>query len=620
MITKNKENLLTEDVKHMDTRSLELLAVEIREQLLEDVSRTGGHLASNLGVVELTIALHRVFDVFKDRIVWDVGHQTYVHKMLTGRWDAMQTLRQMDGLSGFPKRMESRSDAFDSGHSGSSISAAFGYATARDLKGEDYACVAVIGDGALNCGVSYEALNSAGAQQTPLIIVLNDNEMSIDSNVGGVAKHLQELRTSGRYLEIKEDIKHATRNMPRLQRGLSAARDKLKNAIIPSDVIIEEMGFKYYGPVDGHDIDALTDAFYAAKQQRRPVFVHVVTKKGKGFIPAEKNPSKFHGIGPFDPSTAISAPEEPCGSYSDVFGAALAEEAAEDDRVVAITAAMMDATGLSVMKKRFPDRVFDAGIAEQHAVSFAAGLALGGLKPVVAIYSTFLQRAYDQILTEVCLQNLPVVFALDRSGVTGRDGETHQGSFDIAYLSSMPNMTVLAPKDGPELVAMLQYALNLGAPCAIRYPRGKAADLSEYALPAGVSRPQLLKDGRYMCILAAGSSVEDAIKASDLLEEKDIHCAVYNLRVLKPLNEAFLEDIFREYRHVITLEDGDVCEGVGTRIAALAAEKNAPCRVKVLGWPDRFIEHGSTEELKARYGLDPQSVAETAVSWLEEQD
>ena len=619
MSIKNKENLLTEDVKHMDTRSLELLAVEIREKLLEDVSRTGGHLASNLGVVELTIAIHRVFDVFRDRIVWDVGHQTYVHKMLTGRWDAMETLRQLDGISGFPKRMESRADAFDAGHSGSSVSAAFGYATARDLKGEDYACVAVIGDGALNCGVSYEALNSAGASRTPLVVILNDNEMSIGSNVGGVARHLQQLRTSGRYLELKKDIKHATRNMPRVQRGLTAARDALKHTVVHGGMI-EQMGFKYYGPVDGHDIDALTEVLEAAKQQYRPVFIHVITKKGKGFVPAEKNPSKFHGIGPFDPSTAISAPDEPSGSYSDVFGAALAEEAAADDRVVAITAAMMDATGLSVMKERFPERVFDAGIAEQHAVSFAAGLALGGLKPVVAIYSTFLQRAYDQILTEVCLQNLPVVFALDRSGVTGRDGETHQGSFDISYLSSMPNMTVLAPKDGPELVAMLQYALNVNGPVAIRYPRGKASDLSEYALPAGVSRPQQMKEGRYMCILAAGSSVADAMEASDLLEERGIHCAVYNLRVLKPLDEAFLEKIFRQYRHVITMEDGDVCEGVGTRIAALAAEKNAECRIKVMGWPDRFIEHGSTEELKERYGLDPQSVAETAVSWLEEQN
>ena len=620
MTNQNNEKLLTEDVKHMDTRSLELLAVKIRERLLEHVSRTGGHLASNLGIVELTLAIHRVFDVYKDRIVWDVGHQTYVHKMLTGRWDSMETLRQLDGISGFPKRMESRSDAFDSGHSGSSISAAFGYATARDLKGEDYACVAVIGDGALNCGVSYEALNSAGAQQTPLIVILNDNEMSINSNVGGVAKHLQNLRTSGRYLAIKKDIKKATQNMPKLQKGLSAARDKVKYAIMPTDAIVEQMGFKYYGPVDGHDIDALTEVLEMARDQKRPVFIHAITKKGKGFIPAEKNPSKFHGTGPFDPSTATSASEEASDTYSDVFGAALAEEAAEDDRIVAITAAMMDATGLSVMKERFPERVFDAGIAEQHAVSFAAGLALGGFKPVVAIYSTFLQRAYDQVITEVCLQNLPVVFALDRSGVTGRDGETHQGSFDIAYLSSMPNMTVLAPKDGPELVAMLQYALCLNSPVAIRYPRGKAADLSEYALPAGVSRPQLVKDGRYMCILAAGSSVSDALEVSDLLEEKGIRCAVYNLRVLKPLNESFLEEIFREYRHVITLEDGDVFEGVGTRIAALAAEKNAECRIKVMGWPDCFIEHGSTQELKERYGLDPESVAETAVNWLEEQD
>jgi 1-deoxy-D-xylulose-5-phosphate synthase len=619
MMIGNREKYLTDDVKHMDTRSLELLAVEIREKLLEDVSRTGGHLASNLGVVELTLAIHRVFDVYHDRVVWDVGHQTYVHKMLTGRWDGLETLRQIDGVSGFPKRMESSSDAFDSGHSGSSISAAFGYATARDLKGEDYACVAVIGDGALNCGVSYEALNSAGASQTPLIIVLNDNEMSINTNVGSVARHLQQLRTSGRYLEFKEDVKNATRNMPRLQRGLTAARDKVKNAIVHGG-IIEQMGFKYYGPIDGHDIDALTDVLYAAKQQKRPVFIHVITKKGKGFLPAEKNPSKFHGIGPFDPSTAISAPEEPTGSYSDVFGAALAEEAALDDRIVAITAAMTDATGLSVMKQRFPERVIDVGIAEQHAVSFAAGLALGGMKPVVAIYSTFLQRAYDQVITEVCLQNLPVVFALDRSGVTGRDGETHQGSFDIAYLSSMPNMTILAPKDGPELVAMLQYALNLNGPVAIRYPRGNAADLSELALPAGVSRPQQVKEGQYMCILAAGSSVQDAVEASDLLEDKNIRCAVYNLRVLKPLNEAFLEEIFRQYRHIITLEDGDVCEGAGTRIAALAAEMQAACRIKVLGWPDAFIEHGSTEELKKRYGLDPASIAETAVSWLEDQN
>ena len=613
------KHLLTDDVKHMSTRSLELLAVQIREKLLDDVSSCGGHLASNLGVVELTLALHRVFDVYKDRIVWDVGHQTYVHKLLTGRWDDMTTLRQLDGLSGFPKRMESRSDAFDSGHSGSSVSAAFGYAKARDLKGEDYACVAVIGDGALNCGVSFEALNSAGAEKTPLIVVLNDNEMSISKNVGGVARHLQQLRTSAPYLGIKKSIKTATANMPRLQRGLTSARDTLKYAIVPG-VIFEQMGFKYYGPVDGHDIDAMTMVLQSAKEQQRPVFIHVITKKGKGFIPAEKNPSKFHGIGPFDPSMAISADSPSTDTYSALFGAALTEEAAEDDRIVAITAAMTDATGLSVMKEKFPNRVFDAGIAEQHAVSFAAGLALGGLKPVVAIYSTFLQRAYDQVITEVCLQNLPVVFALDRSGVTGRDGETHQGSFDIAYLSSMPNMTVLAPKDGPELVAMLQYALNLNGPVAIRYPRGKAADLSEYAIAAGVSRPQQMRDGRYMCILAAGSSVSDALKTAEILDGKNIHCAVYNLRVFKPLNETFLDAIFEQYRHVITLEDGDIYEGVGMRIAAYAAEKQANVRIKVMGWPDRFIEHGSTEELKERYGLDAASIAETAVNWLEEQD
>lgn len=619
MNCKNKENILSKDIPAMSTRDLELLAVEIREKLLEDVSANGGHLASNLGAVELTLALHRVFDVYKDRVLWDVGHQAYVHKLLTGRWDAMGTLRQADGLSGFPKRSESESDAFDSGHSGSAISAALGYAKARDLRGETYHCVAVVGDGSLGSGVSFEGLNSAGAEHTRLIVVLNDNEMSISRNVGGLSRYLQKARTSTGYLAFKGRVKQATSGMPRLQKRLAAVRDKVKHAIVPG-VLFEEMGLKYYGPVDGHDLDALTEALRAAKLASGPVLVHVLTKKGKGFVPAEKNPSKFHGVGPFDPSTATSAEVQTEDTYSDVFGLALLDEAGEDDRVVAITAAMTDATGLSRMKAVHPERVFDAGIAEQHAVSFAAGLALGGLKPVVAIYSTFLQRAYDQVITEVCLQNLPVVFALDRSGVTGPDGETHQGIYDIEYLSSMPNMTILAPKDGPELIAMLHYALTLNSPCAIRYPKGKSANLSEHAIAAGCGRPQLVREGRYLCILAAGSCVEDALQVSDLLEKKGIACAVYNLRVLKPLNEAFLEGVFGEYRHVITLEDGDAAGGVGMRIAALAAEKQASCRVKVMGWPDKFIEHGKVSQLKERYGLSPDKLAETAVNWLEEQN
>ena len=605
------------DVKAMSEKELELFAVAIREQLINSVSKTGGHLASNLGIVELTLALHRVFDLEKDRVVWDVGHQTYVHKILTGRMYAMKNLRQIGGISGFPKRSESITDAYDSGHSGTSISAAYGYAKARDLAGEDYSCVAVIGDGSLTGGVAYEALNNAGASKTGLIVILNDNEMSINRNVGGVAKHLQNLRVSSSYKEIKAGLKKATLEHPVMRKGLENMRKTLKYAIVPG-VMFEEMGFKYYGPIDGHNIPELTEVLQVAKEQDRPVLIHVVTKKGKGYIPAEKNPGKFHGVSPFNPSEATSKAEANTKSYSAVFGSAIAEEAALDEKVVAVSAAMTDATGLTEMVRKFPDRVFDAGIAEQHAVSFAAGLALGGMKPVVAIYSTFLQRAYDQVITEVCLMNLPVVFAVDRAGVTGQDGETHQGCYDISYLASMPNMTILAPKDGPELRAMLHYALSLGTPCAIRYPRSDAPDLSSYAIAAGCSHPQEVIEGRDLCILAAGSSVKDAIETAEAMEEKGIHAAVYNLRILKPLNEEFLRNIFDTYRKVVTLEDGDASNGVGTRIAAFAAEYGYKGRIKIMGWPDAFIEHGKQVQLKRRYGLMPDQIAETLEDWFEE--
>lgn len=614
----NQDNLMS-TVKEMTDRELELFAVALREELIKDVSRTGGHLASNLGVVELTLAIHRVFDPEKDRIVWDVGHQTYVHKILTGRRYAMKNLRQLGGISGFPKRSESITDAYDSGHSGTSISAAYGYARARDLMGADYHCVAVIGDGSLTGGVAYEALNNAGASKTGLIVILNDNQMSIHKNVGGIAKHLQSLRTSDGYRNFKAELKKATSSHPAVRKGLENMRKTLKYAIVPG-VMFEEMGFKYYGPIDGHNIAQLTEVLETAKEQKRPVLVHVVTKKGKGFVPAEKNPGKYHGVGPFKPGEAIAAKKIDTTSYSAVFGSALTEEASLDSKVVAVSAAMIDGTGLDEMQEKFPGRVFDAGIAEQHAVSFAAGLALGGLKPVVAIYSTFLQRAYDQILSEVCLQNLPVVFAVDRAGVTGQDGETHQGCYDIAYLSSMPNMTVLAPKDGPELRAMLHYALSLGSPVAIRYPRAEAPDLSSYAIAAGCSHPQELREGKDMAIIACGSAAADALETAEIMAEKGIEAAVYNLRVIKPLNEDFLKYVFNSNRNVVTMEDGDVYEGVGTKIASLAASYGSRCRIKIIGWPDAFIEHGKQPQLKRKYGLAADQMAETLEDWFEEQN
>ncbi len=616
---KDFKDISSEQLKNMSARDLDMLAVRIREALIDSVSKTGGHLASNLGTVELTIALHRIFDVHKDRIVWDVGHQCYVHKMLTGRWGQMDTLRKRDGLSGFPKRAEDESDCYDSGHSGSSISAALGYAKARDIKGEDYSCIAVIGDGALTGGIAYEALNNAGAENTPLIVILNDNSMSIDENVGGIAEYLQKLRLSKGYLNFKEDLKSVLKGHPSMSRSLTHLRDAVKNSFVPG-IFFEQMGFKYYGPVDGHDIELLSEVLSAAKLMKRPVIIHAVTIKGKGFVPAEKNPGKFHGVSPFNPSTATSQIVRSEDKYTDIFGAALVKEASLDDRIVGISAAMTEATGLCKMQEVYPKRVFDCAIAEQHAVSFAAGLALGGMKPVVAIYSTFLQRAYDQTLTEVCLQNLPVVFAIDRAGITGQDGETHHGAFDIAYLSDMPNMNLLAPKDGPELAEMLRYALSLDAPCAIRYPKGKAEYLSDYALPAGCNLPQQVRDGKYICIVAAGGCVRDALDAAEFMKERGIDCSVYNLRSLKPLNLTFLDGIFNEYRFVITLEDGIASGGVGTRIAAYAAERGARCAIKVMGWPDKFIEHGSISELKARYGMNARGIAETVVNLIEAEN
>jgi len=605
------------DIKRMNPKRLDTEAAGIREALIDTVSKTGGHLASNLGAVELTLALHKVFDTPKDKIVWDVGHQTYVHKMITGRLDRMDTLRSLDGISGFPKRSESEYDCYDSGHASTSVSAALGMARARDLAGEDYCCVAVIGDGALSGGVSYEALADAGSSGTALIVVLNDNEMSISDKVGGFSKHLEKLRLSKKYLSFKNGVKNAIDSVPAVFNAARTVRDIVKYPLIPGTVF-EELVFKYYGPVDGHSCEDLTAAFNVAKDLKRPVLVHVVTKKGKGFVSAEKNPVKFHSTAPFDPETATPTDSVNTEGWAYIFGDELLKIAEENDRLVAVTAAMCDATGLAPMRERFPDRLFDVGIAEQHAVSLAAGLALGGCRPVVAIYSTFLQRAYDEIITEVCLQKLPVIFAVDHAGVSGQDGETHQGTFDIAYLSSMPNMTVLSPKDGTELREMLRFALKVNGPCAIRYPKGNAPDLTSFGRTAMHGNPEFAVSGEDTVIISDGSMLPVAIGASEMLKEHGISAAVCNIRMIKPLPEYFLKIIFSKYQKVVVLEDGTVNGGLGTRIAALA-NAISDCRVLCLGWPDRFIEAGTVGELRARYGLNALQIARITEGFLEKK-
>ncbi len=611
-----KDNYIN-DIKRMSEKELELFAVELREFIISSVSKTGGHLASNLGVVELTIALHKVFDSPDDKIVFDVGHQSYVHKIITGRKAEFDSLRQLDGISGFPKRSESPHDAYDSGHSSTSVSAALGYAVARDLRNEKYSCIAVIGDGALTGGVSFEALNAAGSSRTPLIVILNDNQMSIEGSIGGLAEHLHNLRTSASYLRFKKGLKDTLGNFPKIYKLLRNTRDLIKHAIIPTG-IFEELGFKYFGPIDGHDIKEMCEVFEVAKGLNRPVLVHVVTKKGKGFVPAEKNPAKYHGVGSFDPAEAGIRDSEDRSSYSDIFGRKLVSLARENPNVAAVSAAMVGATGLSYMQKEFPERSFDVGIAEQHAVSFAAGLALNGMRPVVAIYSTFLQRAYDQIVTEVALQKLPVVFAIDRAGITGRDGETHQGMFDISYLNSIPNMTLLAPKDGAELEAMLEYALSLDSPVAIRYPRDKDHDLGGLGSSVKISEAELLGTDGSFAILALGSMVREAAAAKHILEEKGIEAAVYNMRRLKPLQKEFLDSIRDRYDKIVCVEDACPCGGLGESVSRYFSEADAP-KISVMAWPDKFIEHGAISELRQRYGLDAAGIAKHCEDFLEKK-
>ena len=608
-----------EDLKTMSPDELNLLSYSIRDFLIENISKTGGHLASNLGVVELTIALHRVFDSPEDKIIWDVGHQSYVHKILTGRAGEFDTLRKLDGLSGFPKRKESPHDIYDTGHSSTSISAAAGIAAGRDLNGDKYDVIAVIGDGSMTGGLAFEALNNLGMSKSRVIVILNDNGMSISRNIGGLSEHLGKLRTSEGYLNAKASIKKSIEKIPgigaSLRGSIAKVKDRVKYAIISGGVIFEELGFTYLGPADGHDIDDLIEVLEHAKHVNGPVLVHVITKKGKGYRQAEIYPDRFHGTGPFNTETGHELSPSRV-TYSEVFGRKILELADRDEKITAISAAMCDATGLGGFAVKYPKRFFDVGIAEGHGVTFAAGLACAGFKPVVAIYSSFLQRAYDEILEDVCLQKLPVIFALDRAGVVGADGETHHGIFDISYLSTAPGMTILTPASGKQLEEMLEYAASLGSPAAVRYPRGAAA--VEPSIKERFTGKNIrISCGRDVDILACGTTYADGRKAVDILRDAGIDAGLVNIGIVKPGEYGFLkDDAGIRNKLYVTLEDNTLNGGFGEIFKA----ENDGLHVLSLGWPDKFIEHGSTDELKERYGLTPEAVAISVARALDERN
>ncbi len=602
-------------LKTLDIERLIVLAEEIRGFLIEHVAVTGGHLASNLGVVELTVGLHTVFNSPVDQILWDVGHQSYVHKILTGRKELFHTLRLYGGLSGFPKRSESIHDTFETGHSSTSVSAALGIARARDIKGDSHHVIAIIGDGALTGGMAFEALNDAGHAKTNLIVILNDNEMSISKNVGALSTHLAKIRSSSRYRWLKKEVEFILRKIPRAGERLITLIERFKNSLkyfVVPGVIFEEMGFTYMGPIDGHDLPGMLFMLERAKTIQGPVFLHVITKKGKGYAFAEEKPAQYHGISPFNPETGCILKTSEDNTYASVFGHSLIELAQTDSRITAITAAMPDGTGLTPFQKRFPQRFFDVGIAEQHAVTLAAGMASKGLRPVVAIYSTFLQRAYDQILHDVCRQNLPVVFAIDRAGLVGEDGETHQGVYDISFLRHMPNLTIMAPKNTLELKAMLHLAFTLKGPVAIRYPRG-----SYGAVEDPVSRPmshlnweKVLHGGPEILILATGMMVETAIRAAAILRRRGLTPTIVNARVIKPLDKTMLRQLFLRHKFWLTLENNSIQGGFGSSVNEYIMEAHLPVHAINLGIPDRFVTHGSVESLLKELRLDPEGVAE----------
>lgn len=613
-----KEDLIS-IIKNSDYGDLEALAREIRDFLVENVSKTGGHLASNLGIVETTIALHKVYDTAVDRVIFDVGHQSYVHKIITGRAGAFDTLRKYKGLSGFPKSRESIHDAYDTGHSSTSISAAMGYATARDLRNEDYQVVAVIGDGAMTGGLVYEALNNIGASRTNIKIVLNDNGMSIAKNVGAMSRHLNNLRTSKNYARMKENIRGALDNIPvvgqRVSDTISHTKNKIKYSLLDEQgVLFEDLGIKYIGPVDGYDLPALVEAYTAANQYDGPTLVHVITKKGKGYYWSEKYPRKFHGIAPFDADNGniLSSPSGP--SYSKVFGDKLVELARTDESIVAISAAMGTATGLGPFYKEFEPRFFDVGIAEAHAVVFAAGMAKAGMTPVVAIYSSFLQRAFDQLIEDICLQNLHVVFAVDRAGLVGADGETHHGMFDLSYLNMIPNMKILCPADGNQLEEMLEYAVHqYDGPIAIRYPRGSSQG-NHLRLKPFTGENTVLSVGKDVTILAVGAMLDTGIEAARLLREHGFDAGVTAINVVKPMDAAAVNS---ETKLVVTLEDNTIIGGFSDEFDRVNREK--AFGILNFALPDQFIEQGSIPELREECAMTPEDVVKGVEDYFEKR-
>lgn len=613
-----------EDIRKLNTEQLYVLARELREYIVDVVSKNGGHLAPNLGVVELTLALHKVFSSPRDKLVFDVGHQSYVHKIITGRREQFKTIRKYGGLSGFPKISESEHDAFGTGHSSTSISAALGMAVARDLAGDDYHVVAIIGDGSMTGGLSFEAVNHAGNAHKKLIVVLNDNEMSIDRNVGAMSEYLNSLRTGEIYNRLKNNLTKLMQGAGVGESFLSLVRrlkSSVKYLLVPMSVF-EELGFTYLGPVDGHDISSLVDVLEGAKKMDGPVLVHVLTKKGKGYLPAEENPSAFHGTGPFDVTSGqVIRDASGIPTYTDVFSNTLCALAGENEKIVGITAAMPDGTGLKRFSQLYPERYFDVGIAEQHAVTMAAGMAVRGLRPVVALYSSFAQRAYDNLLHDVCLQNLPVTLCLDRAGLVGDDGCTHHGLFDFAYLGSMPNMVVMAPKDESELVNMLDTALRISGPVAIRYPRGRARGVTmgeRKILPVG--KGEVLREGRQISFLALGSMIPIAGEVVEMLARDGVEAGLVNLRFAKPLDEELILQQAARYSHIVTVEEGVLRGGTGSAVLGLLNRHGCLSRTKLLtlGVGDEFVAHGQRELLLRDLQLDAAGIYGKVTAWLKQ--
>lgn len=606
------------DIKKIAEEDYGALAEEIRQFLIQTISVTGGHLGSNLGAVELTMALHLFLNLPEDKIIWDVGHQSYTHKILTGRREGFVNLRKFGGMSGFPKRKESDCDCFDTGHSSTSISAGLGMVKARDIQGGKNTIVSVIGDGSLTGGMAYEALNNASRLETNYIIVLNDNNMSISENVGGVSKYLNNIRTADKYLDLKEGVYNSLHGKSKygdkVVSQIRRAKSSFKQLVVPG-MFFEDMGITYLGPVDGHNIQAMVRMMREARKIKGAVLLHVITQKGRGYAPAERHPARFHGAEPFDIETGIPSKPRDKANYTDIFSTVMCKLGQRDEKVVAITAAMPDGTGLKRFRNMYPDRFFDVGIAEEHAVTFAAGLAAGGLKPIVAIYSSFLQRAYDQILHDVCIQNLPVVFAIDRAGLVGSDGETHQGIFDLSYLSSIPNMHIMAPKNKWELSDMIKFAVAFEAPIAIRYPRGEAFDgLKDNRAPVEYGKSEWIYEEEDIVLMAVGSMVKVALDVREQLKDKGYSCSLINARFVKPIDEESVQEACREHKLIVTMEENVLSGGYGEKVRNYVDAIGVTTRVLNIAIPDEYVEHGNVDLLKQEIGIDADSIVKKVMT------